>query len=175
MKTPYYPYLNCEFPNLNMLPCFSCSHFSKITPALKTAPPLLLQGQTSPMMTLPNIFSVPNSILRRHSHSLKTTNGSIQIPCQAIGLGDRRWAFHATGFLNLANCYILERKDDIAEDLKIHDAMIVPVILGSDKTTVSVATAQNDCCLFLIRFSWERAKLCPTFTRRRISPGPKNK
>ena len=32
----------------------------------------------------------------------------------------------------------------IAQDPSTHGSMFVPVILGSDKTTVSVATGQND-------------------------------
>lgn len=32
----------------------------------------------------------------------------------------------------------------IAQDPKTHGAMLCPVILGSDKTTVSVATGQNE-------------------------------
>ncbi|OCH83525.1 hypothetical protein OBBRIDRAFT_743000, partial [Obba rivulosa] len=37
-----------------------------------------------------------------------------------------------------------EQADLIAEDEQTHGAMFVPVILGSDKTTVSVATGQNE-------------------------------
>ncbi|KAK7452202.1 hypothetical protein VKT23_012305 [Stygiomarasmius scandens] len=37
-----------------------------------------------------------------------------------------------------------EQCDEIAKDKDTHGAMFVPVILGSDKTTVSVATGQND-------------------------------
>ncbi|KAF9530756.1 hypothetical protein CPB83DRAFT_920826 [Crepidotus variabilis] len=37
-----------------------------------------------------------------------------------------------------------DQADKIAEDPETHGAMFVPVILGSDKTTVSVATGQND-------------------------------
>ena len=35
-------------------------------------------------------------------------------------------------------------QDVIAEDASTHGSMFVPVILGSDKTTVSVATSQNE-------------------------------
>ncbi|KAG1837668.1 hypothetical protein F4604DRAFT_1692099 [Suillus subluteus] len=35
--------------------------------------------------------------------------------------------------------------DKISEDPNTHGSMFVPIILGSDKTTVSVATGQNDC------------------------------
>ena len=34
--------------------------------------------------------------------------------------------------------------DKLAEDEENHGAVFAPVILGSDKTTVSVATGQND-------------------------------
>lgn len=37
-----------------------------------------------------------------------------------------------------------ESQDEIARDPKTHGAVFVPAILGSDKTTVSVATGQND-------------------------------
>ena len=40
--------------------------------------------------------------------------------------------------------YNLVSQDAIAEDPSTHGSMFVPVILGSDKTTVSVATGQND-------------------------------
>ncbi|THH10643.1 hypothetical protein EW146_g8310 [Bondarzewia mesenterica] len=36
------------------------------------------------------------------------------------------------------------QSNKIGEDLRTHEAMFVPVILGSDKTTVSVATGQNE-------------------------------
>jgi hypothetical protein len=36
------------------------------------------------------------------------------------------------------------QQDIIAEDPATEGAMFVPIILGSDKTTVSVATGQND-------------------------------
>lgn len=35
-------------------------------------------------------------------------------------------------------------QDKIAEDESTHGSMFVPLILGSDKTTVSVATGQNE-------------------------------
>lgn len=35
-------------------------------------------------------------------------------------------------------------QDKIAEDPETHGSMFVPVILGSDKTTVSVATGHNE-------------------------------
>ena len=35
-------------------------------------------------------------------------------------------------------------QDEISKDPSTHGAMFVPIILGSDKTTVSVATGQNE-------------------------------
>jgi hypothetical protein len=35
-------------------------------------------------------------------------------------------------------------QDEIAKDPATHGSMFVPLILGSDKTTVSVATGQNE-------------------------------
>ena len=35
-------------------------------------------------------------------------------------------------------------QDQIAEKPETHGSMFVPIILGSDKTTVSVATGQNE-------------------------------
>ncbi|KAF8961217.1 hypothetical protein BDZ97DRAFT_1664537, partial [Flammula alnicola] len=37
-----------------------------------------------------------------------------------------------------------EQADEIAKDESTHGAMFAPIVLGSDKTTVSVATGQND-------------------------------
>ena len=41
--------------------------------------------------------------------------------------------------LLLTFCY----KDKIAKDPATHGAILIPIILGSDKTTVSVATGHN--------------------------------
>jgi len=38
----------------------------------------------------------------------------------------------------------IRMEDIIAEDDQTHGSMFVPVILGSDKTTVSVATGNNE-------------------------------
>jgi hypothetical protein len=39
---------------------------------------------------------------------------------------------------------LIESQDMISADPSTHGAMFVPIILGSDKTTVSVATGQNE-------------------------------
>lgn len=40
--------------------------------------------------------------------------------------------------------FLILYKDKIAVDPQTHGAMLVPIILGSDKTTVSVATGHNE-------------------------------
>ena len=40
-------------------------------------------------------------------------------------------------------------QDQIAEDPITHGSMFVPIILGSDKTTVSVATGDNQYCRYI--------------------------
>lgn len=49
-------------------------------------------------------------------------------------------------YVNLISCddCLQAWQDEIAKDKNTHGAMFVPVILGSDKTTVSVATGQNE-------------------------------
>ena len=44
----------------------------------------------------------------------------------------------------LLTYYNLFQQDAIAQDPSMHGSMFIPIILGSDKTTVSVATSQND-------------------------------
>lgn len=39
---------------------------------------------------------------------------------------------------------LIDEQDILANDPGMHGAMLVPIILGSDKTMVSVATGQND-------------------------------
>ena len=40
-------------------------------------------------------------------------------------------------------------QDIIAEDLNMHGTLVIPIILGSDKTTVSVTTGNNEYLLVL--------------------------
>ncbi len=67
---------------------------------------------------------------------------------QYTNLMSGNWAWkQAVRFcLNLGRCVIDELYKDVivAEDLETHGAMYCPLILGSDKTTVSVATGQNE-------------------------------
>ncbi|KAI5982457.1 hypothetical protein EDD15DRAFT_2391272 [Pisolithus albus] len=52
--------------------------------------------------------------------------------------GQRRWENFMSGN------WAWHHADILAQDAAMHGAMLVPIILGSDKTTVSVATGQND-------------------------------
>ena len=44
----------------------------------------------------------------------------------------------------LSTVLIISTQDIIAKDLNTHGAMIVPIMLGSDKTMVLVATGNNE-------------------------------
>ncbi|KAI6009298.1 hypothetical protein EDC04DRAFT_2871383 [Pisolithus marmoratus] len=52
--------------------------------------------------------------------------------------GQHRWENFMSGN------WAWHHADILAQDAAMHGAMLVPIILGSDKTTVSVATGQND-------------------------------
>ncbi|KIK80718.1 hypothetical protein PAXRUDRAFT_157912 [Paxillus rubicundulus Ve08.2h10] len=61
--------------------------------------------------------------------------------------GDWAWnqaVHHSLHSLHLQVTYWPTSQDDIAKDKEAHGAVFVPIILGSNKTTVSVATGQND-------------------------------
>ncbi len=59
----------------------------------------------------------------------------------ATGLGVRRYVFS-----HICNDFLsfLSLQDIIAENSSTHGAMFCPIILGSDKTTVSVATGNTE-------------------------------
>ena len=67
-------------------------------------------------------------------------HGVLQILCLAIGHGGIRYVlvFEYKPSLNVLF------QDEIAKDPQSHGSTFCPIILGSDKTTVSVATGQND-------------------------------
>ena len=59
--------------------------------------------------------------------------------------GDWAWEEAVSPIIFLIFTYlILQEQDRISEDPMTHGAMLVPIILGSDKTTVSVATGHNE-------------------------------
>ncbi|KAI5991407.1 hypothetical protein EDD15DRAFT_2368779 [Pisolithus albus] len=78
-------------------------------------------------------------------------------PPASVSIGDRRsrpglnmyCEYHTEDkkrmYMNmLSGDWAWKQVDLIAKDLQTHGSMLVPIILGSDKTTVSVATGQNE-------------------------------
>lgn len=79
-------------------------------------------------------------------------------PLQVFGdHGKRRWQNLMSGnwaweqavrssycFIQPRSSVLISLKDIISADPETHGAMFVPIVLGSDKTTVSVATGQNE-------------------------------
>ena len=59
-----------------------------------------------------------------------------------IGAGEKWYIVLLSLKLKISNFVYLQ--DKIAKDWNTHGAMIVPIIYGSDKTTVSVATGNNE-------------------------------
>jgi Plavaka transposase len=59
-------------------------------------------------------------------------------------------------------CFILPIQDIIAEDPETHGSMFIPVILGSDKTTVSVATGNNE--YWPLSINWKHSQQCSLCT-----------
>ena len=59
------------------------------------------------------------------------------------GVGIKRYTFLLDSLMN-KNYMLTMFQDEIARDPKTRGSMFVPIILGSDKTTVSVATGQTD-------------------------------
>lgn len=71
-----------------------------------------------------------------------TISANTRILCLVIGHGDNRYIF-ITYFLS--NAYYKKLlQDAISKEPETEGSVFVPVILGSDKTTVSVATGQNE-------------------------------
>jgi hypothetical protein len=80
---------------------------------------------------------------RKLIHNLLTNqdfNGEFDyIPFQEFNTQKRRcwWDF-------MSGNWAWKEADSISQDRNTHRAMLIPIILGSDKTTVSVATGQNE-------------------------------
>ena len=66
----------------------------------------------------------------------------IKISCLETGLGSK-W-YISVSFCKLLSALSISLKDTIAQDPETHGAMFIPIILGSDKTTVSVAMGHNE-------------------------------
>ncbi|KAI0054565.1 hypothetical protein BV25DRAFT_1910247 [Artomyces pyxidatus] len=84
-------------------------------------------------------FRDPRTLLRRQLGNPDFAEEIDYSPRQVFDArGKRQWSDFMTGN------WAWKQADKIAEDENTHGAMFVPVILGSDKTTVSVATGQTE-------------------------------
>ncbi|KAL4071376.1 hypothetical protein V8B97DRAFT_1917589 [Scleroderma yunnanense] len=72
------------------------------------------------------LLSMGQGVFRDSAEMYKTINRT--------PLGDMKWE----------SDWAWNQADAIAQDPATHDSTFVPIILGSDKTTISVATGQND-------------------------------
>ena len=68
----------------------------------------------------------------------------MKISCQVIGHGNRRYIDLYIGIVQYLKPTLSARQDKIAEDPSTIGSTFMPIILGSDKMTVLVATGQND-------------------------------
>jgi hypothetical protein len=66
----------------------------------------------------------------------------MRISCRVIGHGAKRYILSSIYLYHIKLTNI--EQDLIAKDKATHGATYVPLIFGSDKTTVSVATGQNE-------------------------------
>jgi hypothetical protein len=83
-------------------------------------------------------------ILRLNKSSAKGAVVYIKTSCPGTGRGGRQCVsphLFLLGPVNLTSQFV---QDIIVQDPATHGSTFVPIILGSDKTTVSVATGQNE-------------------------------
>jgi Plavaka transposase len=80
-----------------------------------------------------------NSVTRHMKNMTRTALGSSPISCRGIGHLVRRYVPPHSMFIYLTN-----GKDMISQDKNMHGSMFVPIVAGSDKTTVSVATGSQE-------------------------------
>src|SRR6266545_6037538 len=79
--------------------------------------------------------------LQRKSAMTKASDATLT-SCRETGLGGNQCVQFPLMFLAYTEWSMLQ--NDIAQDPKTYGATFCPIILGSDKTTVSVATGQNE-------------------------------
>ena len=60
----------------------------------------------------------------------------------------------------MSESLILEEQDKIFQDPTTHGSMLVPIILGSDKTTVFVATSHNEYYLLYVSIGSVHNNIC---------------
>ena len=85
------------------------------------------------------------SLIVRHFRNTTQTGTTVsRILCLVTGAGNK-WYMPVSFELRLSSYTVWDTLQDIiAEDPITHGSMFIPIILGSDKTTVSVATGNNE-------------------------------
>ncbi|KAG1797820.1 uncharacterized protein HD556DRAFT_1306412 [Suillus plorans] len=97
----------------------------------------------------------PNAAPWKHILNPEFAGGIDYAPRQVFGeQGQRVWTDLMAGNWAWGQC------NTIADDPDHHSAMFVPVVLGSDKTTVSIATGQNDYYLLYVSASNLHNNIC---------------
>jgi hypothetical protein len=80
-----------------------------------------------------------NLITRHMKNMTRTALAFTPISCQGIGHLIRQYVPPCSMFI-----YLMDGKDMISQDMNTHGSMFVPILAGSDKTTVSVATGSQE-------------------------------
>ena len=88
----------------------------------------------------PDTLTSKVSSTMRHTGNSKTEHAAGQMLCLIIGCGSRRYDLYI--FLQCLSTHYLQ--DTICVDPDTHGSMVVPLLLGSDKTLVSNTTGQNE-------------------------------
>ena len=60
----------------------------------------------------------------------------------------------------MSESLILEEQDKISKDPTTHGSLLVPIILGSNKTTVSVTTGHNEYYLLYVSIGSVHNNIC---------------
>ena len=98
----------------------------------------------------------PKSLIQKQLSNPEIKDFIDYAPCQVLGNNHQRvcmtgnWAWEQCVSFICYHCDIrlswnvLDFQNKLSKDEENHGAMFVPIILGSDKTTVSVATGNNE-------------------------------
>ena len=98
-----------------------------------------------PHSIIKNMIDNPDYNRQADVAPVRIFNGDGSRVYQNFMSGDWAWEEAVSSiFFFVLTSLILEKQDKISQDPTTHGSMLVPIILGSDKTTVSVATGQNE-------------------------------
>lgn len=101
-------------------------------------------------------FRDPQEVVRNLLANPNIMEGFDHCPYREFRGGKRRWSSlmsgnwawkQAVSFFNIRHYSLLTEfipQDIISQDESTHGSMFIPIVLGSDKTTVSVATGDNE-------------------------------